>query len=251
MGGLLSPVEKWPDFENKWNAVLKEFRLPYFHMREFEARHPVSGERMYGFKGWDNYKRKRLYGKLMRIIQNTHAMPIGAIVPMEAYREVCGAWESFLQDPYLFAYQNVLAHTTSFMEVVRAPSNVKAAFVFSNQVEFRHRALELFEQIHKRGLFTKRIAYEPDFRDMREIVPLQAADVVAYEMYKEYDRRIYRPNDKPRWAFPEIETMAHRHGFALTCRFYTREELIEQAEEAKRLVRKNAYWANRNKSEKD
>jgi hypothetical protein len=44
----------------------------------------------------------------------------------------------------------------------------------------------------------------PVFRDMKKIVPLQGADIVAYELFKECERRSYRPNDDPRWAWSEL-----------------------------------------------
>ena len=110
-------------------------------------------------------------------------------------------------------------------------------FIFSDQVEFRHRALLLYEEICKVGIFIKRSAYAPDFRDMREIVPLQAADVMAYEMYKEYDRRKYRPNMPPRWAFPEIEKMSRYLGYEIACRFYSTAELNQYAREVESSAR--------------
>lgn len=244
MGGLFGPTEKWIEFETKWKAVLahKEFRLPYFHMKEFEARHPKTGERVGFYKGRDEHKRRRLFSKLMRLIQNTHSMPVGAVVNMDDYREACPAWEEFIDDPYLFTYQSVIAHTTTFIEVRRLPPDVKVAFIFSNQMEFRHRALKLYEIIFGGGRFTKRSAYEPDFRDMRTIVPLQAADIVAYEMYKEFDRRLYRPTDPVRWGYVEIEKMSRLHQFAYTGRFYTRQDLLDHAAEARAEAARLAYW---------
>jgi hypothetical protein len=41
----------------------------------------------------------------------------------------------------------------------------------------------------------------------QEFCQLQAADIFAYELSKEFENRIKRPNDKMRWALREIMSM--------------------------------------------
>ena len=50
----------------------------------------------------------------------------------------------------------------------------------------------------------------PEFRDMRESIPLQAADIIAYELYKEADRQRYRPNMPSRFGIIKIVEMARQ-----------------------------------------
>lgn len=45
----------------------------------------------------------------------------------------------------------------------------------------------------------------PVFRPMKTFVPLQAADIVAYELHKEAYRQYFRPNEKARWGFTELQ----------------------------------------------
>ena len=37
VGGLLSTVEEWEQFEISWRLTLAKFDVPYFHMREFNS----------------------------------------------------------------------------------------------------------------------------------------------------------------------------------------------------------------------
>jgi hypothetical protein len=46
---------------------------------------------------------------------------------------------------------------------------------------------------------------------MRDLVPLQAADVVAYELKKEHERRLYEPEKQPRYGFQMLLKMTSRH----------------------------------------
>jgi hypothetical protein len=38
MAGLLAPTREWERLEIKWKKTLKEFKLPYFHMKDFAKR---------------------------------------------------------------------------------------------------------------------------------------------------------------------------------------------------------------------
>jgi hypothetical protein len=166
---------------------------------------------------------------------------------MDDYRALNEKQRGILRDPYFLAFQNVIAYTTSFLDFMQAPPDVKVGLIFSDQVEFRHRALLLYEDIWNVGMFIQRSAYPPDFRPMQLFPALQAADIVAYEMYKEYDRRIYRPQHKIRYGYAEIEKMNLRHGFTPMFRFYSKAELNEYARNFERAARKDEYWAKRKK----
>jgi hypothetical protein len=216
MAGLFAPASSWEAFERKWKAMLAEFKLPFFHMKDFEARDFGGSKSPY--KGWNEDKRRRLFGRLLRHMAGVQPMIIGSIIPMEYYRGLTEEQRSIHDDPYFLSFQNVIAYCTSFLEIVRAPQDTKVALIFSDQVEFKYRALKLYDDIYKFGLFIKRSAKPPSFEDMRDCVPLQAADIVAYEMYKEADRRMYRPKDKVRYGYEELLKMNKRHGYNMMCR---------------------------------
>lgn len=247
IGGLFAAADEWIAFEEKWNATLarKEFNIPYFHMKDFEARD--AGGRKSFFAGWSEAKRRRLFGKLLSLIASVHPICIGSIVHMDDYRALNESQRAILRDPYFLSFVNVIAYTTSFLDFVTASPDVKVGLIFSDQVEFRHRALLLYEDIWKVGMFIKRSAYPPDFRPMQDFPALQAADIVAYEMYKEYDRRVYRPRDKIRFGYGEIEKMNLRHGFKPMFRFYSKAELTSYALDFERAARHQAYWEKRKK----
>ena len=245
MAGLFAPAENWEVFESKWKATLEEFKLPFFHMKDFEARDFGSPNSPY--KGWNEAKRRRLFGKLMRHIASVQPVIVGSIIPMEYYRGLTEVQRAIHSDPYFLSFQNVIAYCTSFLEIIKAPRDTKVALIFSDQVEFRHRALKLYEEIYKFGRFIKRSAKPPSFDDMRKLVPLQAADIVAYEMYKEADRRKYRPSHKPRFGYEQLTKMNERHGFQMMCRFYSKAELTEYFRAAERTAKIADYWKRRKK----
>jgi hypothetical protein len=247
MAGLFARADDWAVFEEKWKEVLarKEYRLPYFHMREFIAADYGSSKSLY--KGWSEAKRQKLFGKLMRLIAGVHPIPVGAVIHMPDYRGLTEVQKTMLRDPYFLTYQNVIAYATSYLDFVKASPDVKVGFIFSDQVEFKYRALQLYDEIYKSGIFIKRSAYAPDFRPMQDFPALQAADIVAYEMYKEYERVMYRPNDRPRYGYNELEKMSLRHGFKPMFRFYSKAELTDYVREGERAQLRWEYWEKRKK----
>jgi hypothetical protein len=86
---------------------------------------------------------------------------------------------------------------------------VKYGVVFSEQAEFKHRATktyDLFKAMYKIG---ERMMY-PDFKNMRDLVPLQAADIIAYELNREFGRQLYKPTEKPRYGYGQILRMGEK-----------------------------------------
>ena len=70
---------------------------------------------------------------------------------------------------------------------------------------------------------------------MRDVVQLQAADLIAYEMQKEYERRLYRSDSKPRYGYLELLKPWTEKGFdGVPFIFQTKDDLarcIPRAEE--------------------
>lgn len=239
MAGLIAPTSNWELFERKWKATLarKEFNIPFFHMKDFA--------RFKGyFEGWTEVQRQRLYGKLLRLIEAAYPFPIGAILPMKDYKKHAQRLDGIFGDPYYIGFGNVVSYVTSFVGSMKGREN-KAALVFSDQVEFRHKALKFYEVVSKLEQI-KRTTAPPDFRDMRDLVPLQAADIVAYELYKEYERLLYRPEAKPRYGYQVICKMSARLGFDVPMfAFHSEYSLANDLRKAERWARQEAYWERR------
>lgn len=66
MVGLIAPSDHWEEFELKWKKTLKDFKIPYFHMVEFEnserAKNSTKSKNM--FKTWSVIKKERIIDNL-------------------------------------------------------------------------------------------------------------------------------------------------------------------------------------------
>src|SRR5687768_4606103 len=110
MAGLIAPAENWKEFKGKWKAALDlpYINLPYFHMTDFAARKKV-------YKDWSDEKRTKVYDKLLRVIEITHPLPLGAIISLEFYRKIEKEYQDYFRDPYVLCFQALLAVCTQFL----------------------------------------------------------------------------------------------------------------------------------------
>lgn len=247
MAGLVAPLEHWAEFERKWKKTLKEFKIPHFHMKDFEssALTEFSRTSKNPFKGWSQIKKAKLFQKLLKHMETAYVYPLGSSLAMEDFRRLTPEQRALFDDPYYMGFVSVLAFVGGFLDKAGAASSVRAAIVFSDQVEFKNRALEFFERAISDEEFIKRRIDPPSFRDMRDLVPLQAADIVAYEVYKEHERQRYRPHDSPREGYQALQRMARRLGHEPLIRFRTRSDFLADVEAIETEHRRIAYWRNR------
>jgi hypothetical protein len=224
MAGLMAPAKRWRRMERKWKRTLQRFRVPYFHMKDFANFHGH-------YKGWSETKRRDLYRCLLAHIEGTRPFPVGSILKMEDYRAfVAERGEAIFDDPYHIGFGSVIVYLSTTMNAIR-PAGERVALVFSDQVEFRNSAMRDYGLLvdvtedDDLAVISNRTEW-PIFRDMKELVQLQAADIVAYELYKEFERQEDRPHVEPRHGYKELCRMSLRLGLdAPMFAFHTKESI--------------------------
>lgn len=200
--------------------TLDRFKLPFFHMKDFATfRGP--------YKDWSESKRRDLYGRLLAHMGGNSTFPIGSILVMDDYRSSSAV---DFGDPYYINFACITAYLSVFMDITQ-PQEEKLALVFSDHVEFRTNAKRLWDKVVAEPSLevAKRRTNSSVFREMHTLVPLQAAAIIAYELYKEYERRIDRPNDEPRHGYKVISEWSIKHGKRSLFAFHTEESLANGA----------------------
>ncbi len=219
MAGLVAPSSRWVVFENDWKVTMEKAGIEYFHMREFAHS---TGQ----FKEWKGKEEQRrlLLSRLMQIIRGTDATPVGAIVSMADYRTLTELQRGQILDPYYLCFQ-----TCAWGAVVMAifePPEEEVVMIFGQHNEFQGRAAELWKVMRENINHGERMGSYA-FSNAREVVPLQAADIVAYELFQEFDNRLKRPHLKRRWPFKQFLSMRPVPLF----RYFDRKELLQVVEE--------------------
>lgn len=175
--GWLAEREAWKEFEADWKAMLARFDVPYFHMKEVaQFRGP--------FAKWyaNRAERDEFIKEAARLIRETVEMGVLVVVRYDAWRSLNLRYdlEKQWRSPYVLASRFCIA---------RANAWVREQGYTERDVQY------FFEDggPDMPGLvaLAKRDALQiPAFRSGRDteleygLIPLQAADFLAYEVRK-------------------------------------------------------------------
>ncbi|MGH9970592.1 MAG: DUF3800 domain-containing protein [Pyrinomonadaceae bacterium] len=197
IAGCLTGTEAWKKVEHRWSEALKSEGLPYFHMREYAFS---TGP----FKSWknDEARRRKIYSALWEIILGAKLNPLGGFVQLAGYKqELQGQDYHIFRDAYFLCYLQCLRFLAQYTDFDSVKNVVT---FFDNKEGFKGEALKIHGALNHR--FKGKIP-PPTFRDMRVVLPLQIADIIAYESKKEFERQVFGLGGKPRWGVSQVEKL--------------------------------------------
>jgi len=178
----------WADFAFSWEAALvKQPSIKYFKMREARG---LIGE----FQGWRPTTRDRKIELLSRVIADYDVKTISAWVSRREFWEVVTPIIPYqIRHPYGFLFYAIIIKLAHWQH--RAGMTLPVDFVFDEQGSIGaetvvwYQAIKSWQPPHIRAL----MGSTPIFRDDKMILPLQAADIVAWHTRRLKDN----PQDKP------------------------------------------------------
>jgi hypothetical protein len=210
MSGFIAPTKVWEKIEDRWNGIihLPEYDLKkFFHMKHFVHK---KGQ----FKGWDDTKKDGLYELLIAAIVEEGAIPTGCIVSNSAFKSLSARQQAVLRSPYKTALQECIRGACC-QAIAFDPETV--AMVFAAQKDFgtvKAKGEEfpdnsgdtekLFYAIKKNIPKLGQYMGMYSSGEMKDSVPLQIADVIAWEMTKEYESIVGSPVRRIRKSYERL-----------------------------------------------
>jgi hypothetical protein len=177
VAGLISTVEQWTEFQREWREALDDAGVSYFRMALFENR-------LKDFADWDNAKRHRVLRRLTGIIKRRVYFGVGRAVLVSDFHEAFeGRHKYYYGEPYRFC---------SFMSMLgigawqdKHDRHDLIPYVFEKGAHGSSNLTRFFSWISGNPEIKQRARLSSlTFADKKEVLPLQAADLVAYEFYK-------------------------------------------------------------------
>jgi hypothetical protein len=180
VAGFVAEAKQWVHFSREWKALLSEHSLQCFHMKNFAHSKKE-------FEGWndDEPKRQRFIQRAVGIIKRRVRVPIGVIIDRDLY-------ENFVSTParkvafgnhYTTASYLCLLLTGAWAEYTSHRESV--AYVFDRGNRHRTEFEEAFNKSKDVPELVQRYRLGSlSFEDDRKLEPLQASDLIAYEMSK-------------------------------------------------------------------
>ena len=203
VAGYWAGPKVWRRFERDWQNVLTEAGVPEFHAKEFWQRQPLTGKRYGQYAKWDDVRHRDLIDRLLRVIQHHKIIPFGVGVDTSQwksesayYRKIFSGYhqhapvqDSALKAIYL-AFQVAVTKTTAYCS-----DGTKMDFCFDNDPN-RSRIAYCFQSLtshpeDKNDPILRKLG-KLQFVDSKNAAGIQAADLLAYELYR-YSKKRGRP----------------------------------------------------------
>ncbi len=217
-GGLFTSHTVWERLEAAWLNRVPELAGKTFHAADCECGW---GE----FADWPKSRRDRVMAQLCGLIKEFDLGAFGSCVSVADYKSV---WpDADVHDPYLLCVATCIAHTAEISEMasqqlrgVLPPDSVQ--FWFEDNGKTASRETAIFSSF-------KGLAGWPASRQLsgvahmgKALLGLQAADLIAREVFKHFDNEGVRPTRKPVislsshvsfhcWTMDELKYL-HRNG---------------------------------------
>ncbi len=204
VGGCFSTLSKWQSFCGEWCQVLSEEGLEWFHMTDFEAWRPPyefllpSGER-------DHARHKNLLNRLLSI-KLKYIEGYYGYSSFTANTTRKTAHSALLED----CIHGAISHAAfEAWEHYQRPLNL----VFAVQPHFPEATLRKYIWFYDYGDAVGRIS-STTMAHVKDVTPLQAADILAYEM-----GRVQRPGRPVRYPIKRIQEHAKANGLPMSLKW--------------------------------
>jgi hypothetical protein len=171
VGAYIAKPSHWQAWQKEWNRLKKPIRV--VHAADCANQ---DGE----FKDWDQSKRFAFAAKMIPVIPKHIPMGVAIGINLRAFEKAMAPHPELrmmVGSPYGACFQWVVQTLINKMEEYR--DNQRIAF-FHEQNDYEEEATKAFEWV-KQHRPEKRRPISLKFGGKHEYVPLQAADILAYE----------------------------------------------------------------------
>lgn len=188
IAGYISLDVRWKKFRQEWRKQLSSENIDSFHMVDFQACKPPYGD-------WSQEKRISFLQSLHSIIHRRTIQSFATTVDLDEFETLTEEQKAVLGSPHVYAAVNCMKAIGFW--TAQNIINYPIAYVFergsAHEKElnrlFNEGLLDVDHSFFRLGSLTH--------KDKRESVPLQAADILAYETLKEVERRLTITNPRP------------------------------------------------------
>jgi hypothetical protein len=200
VAGFVSNMTQWEAFSQKWQQALDASHIDYMHMADFESR---QGQ----FKGWSEDDKRDLLSRLLPIINEHTFYSIGCTVQKSLFDSIVSdRSKKILGDAYGVAALLCWRHLGVDFGRKEVDGWIDCtmeagAKEWGKLHELFNEQSQSWREMHRiRGLAS---------RNKRLFLPLQAADILAYELYKQSARQFGQETRRMRYP---LEVLSGKKG---------------------------------------
>ena len=193
VAGYWGGVGQWRKFERAWKAVLDEYHVDEFHAKIFWGRDKFK-QRLGAYKDWPEQRRHQFMFELLRVIGSFKLYPFASGILDSEWKKQSRGWQLILSGatskyPNANRHPIFMAFRTAAMRAVgHCYRGVTMHFVFDSNKNLDGWASICYAELKRRAQIEKTewasSLGEFTVADSKKALPLQAADLLAYEAFK-------------------------------------------------------------------
>jgi len=182
VAGYLGSTAQWERFNARWKSLLADYGASQMHRADLECFQRE-------FKSWDSSRRTEFVKKAHSIIKKHTYVAVATGVIKADFEQVMPSWvKKLFGGVYGWCANECLVHVGKWCEKrsYRDPIN----WVFEAGTAGHGQVSDLFEALHEHPEWGPRLCIGSWSFEDKSVVPLQAADTIAYEVFKHIENQI-------------------------------------------------------------
>lgn len=183
LAGYLQRADVWEGFIKEWNAALAEPpKVEHVHMVDANA---LKGQ----FDGWSKADSKKKILRLGKLIQRHNLVSFCTSIKQKDFDRYIKPIAPYnLQQPYFSCFWATIINLSQHLQ--NEVGNCSINFVFDEQKGIGEEAVEWFEVMREWNPSLKYVlSSTPIFADDKQTNPLQAADILAWHLRRDEERK--------------------------------------------------------------
>jgi len=180
IAGFIARPSAWLGFGHLWSQVLTKYGIDVHHQNKWSNRAPPFNDP----NEWPTDRLQDYLNELLAVITAHDVVSVGAGIPVQRFKDCLSPKAQSTTTPIGFAAQCLFGEA---IEVVRkgGVSDARIAYIFASGTPGYSEIQQGFDA----GVAVRQTKEEFGLvslttADIRDVMPLQAADLVAYEVFK-------------------------------------------------------------------
>jgi hypothetical protein len=244
LAGYIQTTANWMWFSDAWSEELRSApAISYFKMKEAFG---LNGE----FGGWNRQVRDQKVENLARIIRHFNLIPMHSSVSRKLVDEIIRPVAPYgLGGAYFHCFEAIMIPIGIQQSKQKGIQQLPIEFIFDEQEGEGEQAKQIYQVIRmlQPRSVRKVLSKEPVFRNDKEVVPLQAADMLAWHIRRAFEEGKTSPDVVPDFLMSrEVSHMAADIDEAYLRRIA---DGISQIPHASSMARKNTWKKYRREME--
>jgi hypothetical protein len=197
LAGYAGPMASFSSFADDWQTVLRE-EPPLAYVKGKEAN-SLTGQ----FANWTKEQREERLAKFIGLIRKHDLIALSFGVGYRDFNRILREPKGIMKYPYAIAFANVVAWLMRSASV--KPEREEIELIFDQGIIGRERAIQAAYEGMK-GSIPKDtldlLVGRPRFEDDKRYLPLQAADLLAWNVRRDYAEQLTKGKrwDSPTWT---------------------------------------------------